>query len=147
AILAFAYVLTQRQNLEESNQQDNSRQENNQAEQQEESDNNQTEEKQKEETPASKAPKAEDVKSLDGLVKSTGENSLTVEFQYEDTTWQSKVNATEETFIGTPPQSDNESPQEITLQEIGEGKRVIVSSNENIFNKESFEASGVVVME
>ncbi|MFO7817185.1 MAG: hypothetical protein R6V39_05840, partial [Desulfovibrionales bacterium] len=55
---------------------------------------NQTKEEQKEGFPASKAPKAEDLKSLDGLVKSVGENSLTIEFQYEDTTWQSKVNTT-----------------------------------------------------
>ncbi|MFO7807110.1 MAG: hypothetical protein R6V40_01655 [Candidatus Moraniibacteriota bacterium] len=147
AILAFAYVLSQRQNQEELNRQNNSRQENKQAEQQQESDNNQTEEKQKEETPSFKAPKAEDLKSLDGLVKFPGENSLTVEFQYEDTTWQSKVNTTEETFIGQPPKDDNSGPKETTLSQIQSGNKVIISSQENIFNKDTFEAAGVMVVE
>ncbi|MFW5884839.1 MAG: hypothetical protein ACOCUF_01230 [Patescibacteria group bacterium] len=97
-------------------------------------------------SPVGEAPKAEDLKSLDGVVKESGENSLTVEFQYEDTTWQSQVNITEETFVGQPPEDDNSGPEEINPQSIQTNTTVIISSQDNIFNEESFDASGVVVV-
>lgn len=96
--------------------------------------------------PAGEAPKAEDLKSLDGVVKEIGENSLTVEFQYEDTTWQSQVNITEETFVGQPPEDDNSGPEEVNPQSIQPNTTVIISSRDNIFNKEAFDASGVMAV-
>ncbi|MFW5884842.1 MAG: hypothetical protein ACOCUF_01245 [Patescibacteria group bacterium] len=110
--------------------------------------NNQAAQNQKEENqnPVGEAPKAEDLKSLDGVVKESGENSLTVEFQYEDTTWQSQVNITEETFVGQPPEDDNSGPEEINPQSIQPNTTVIISSQDNIFNKEAFDASGVMAV-
>jgi type II secretory pathway pseudopilin PulG len=147
AIAAFVFALSQKQQQDQAN--------NNQANNVSRESNQQTTEKQQESTkkenkeqenPASKAPKAEDLKSLDGIVKSTGENSLTVEFQYEDTTWQSEVQINEKTFVGKPAQDDNSAPQTATPQEIQPEDKVIVSSQDNIFNKDTFPASGIMVV-
>jgi cytoskeletal protein RodZ len=146
-VLIVVAIYQDSQKTPASQKQDNQQ---NQSQTDESKNNNQEKEKnqpQKEDqSPVGEAPKAENLKSLDGVVKQTKENSLTVEFQYEDTTWQSKVNITEETFVGQPPEDDNSGPKEINLQEIQPNTTVIISSQDNIFNKETFDASGVMAV-
>ncbi|MDZ7611382.1 MAG: hypothetical protein U5L10_01340 [Candidatus Moranbacteria bacterium] len=104
-------------------------------------------ERKKEPDEKNSAPKSSEtstLKSLQGTVKKGGDNYLTVEFQYEDTSWQSRVKKNEKTIIGIAPEDDISMPQIITLQDIQVGDKVIISSQKNIFNKESFFASGIM---